>query len=302
MGKMNRDEIEWKFRKKRYETYEKKGHCVSCVFLHSIMNRILMPFFIMDRKMNHRELKIIKDLRVPTKKPVIFCPTHIGGIDVQLIFEMAHKPCSILLGDPEEFYTNFIGYMLKLNGWVPMNSKDKYDRTIAMASLGEILKRHGNLIIFPEGTENVRPSILLNHLYAGAVKLAITHDAEIIPVAFEREKNTYYCAVGKNISYTGRSIDDFKVLTNELRDEMATLKWDIFEQLPVNSRKDVSEEHFSEYLSQLFDVGVEYTMNFDDLKANEFHPKGEAAPDEVFSFMDHIEPRRENAFLFARRA
>ena len=55
-----------------------------------------------------------------------------------------------------------------------------------------LLEAGGNLLMFPEGIQNIRPGALLEHFYAGAIDLAITCNAEIIPIAISREGNRYY--------------------------------------------------------------------------------------------------------------
>ena len=44
----------------------------------------------------------------------------------------------------------------------------------------------------------------------------------------------------------------------------------------------------------------EYTFTVDDIRAEEFHPKGITEPAEAFAFLDRLIPCRENAFLLNR--
>ena len=50
-----------------------------------------------------------------------------------------------------------------------------------------LLQKRGNLLLFPEGTQNLSPNTLVGHLYAGAVDLAITCGAQIVPIAIKRD-------------------------------------------------------------------------------------------------------------------
>lgn len=300
MNKMTMPEMDLWYRRKRLKEYKLKGHCVSCVWLHAFFHGLLLPLMILDRKVNGYKVVIVKDLRTASKHRIIYCPTHIGGMDIQIAAELAKRPCFIMIGDPRELYWSASGILLKLNGWIPLNTKDKMDRKIAAASMEEVLKRGGNVLMFPEGTQNANPSLLLNHLYAGAVKAAVASNAEIVPIAMERVGKRYYCAIGKNISYANKSAKDVVLLTTELRDEMATLKWNVLEKIPACKRKEASEVDFQEYVDGILNVGAEYTMTLDEVRAGEFHPKDEVDPKDAFEFMNHLIPNGRNAFLMRR--
>ena len=294
--KMTMSEVDSWYRRRRLKEYGRKGHCVSCVRLHAFFHRLLLPLMIIDRKSNGYKVVIVKDLRTAAKRKIIYCPTHIGGMDIQIAAELAKEPCFIMIGDPRELYKSVAGTLLKLNGWIPLDTKDKMDRRIAAASMEEVLKRGGNVLMFPEGTQNANPSLLLNHLYMGAVKAAVASQAEIVPIAMERVGKTYYCA----ISYAKKSAKDAVLLTTELRDEIATLKWSVLEQVPPCKRSEVSAEEFQKYVDEILNVGAEYTMTLDEVRAGEFHPKDEVGPEETYEFMKHLIPNSRNAFLMRR--
>ena len=105
-----------------------------------------------------------------------------------------------------------------------------------------------------EGTQNVSPDLLLNHLYAGAVDLAITCHAEIVPIALEWDKDTYYCVIGENIDYTGCRYEDRFTLSENLRDQMATLKWKIIEHLPSLKHSDITEEYYKSFIDHILTI------------------------------------------------
>ena len=248
-----------------------------------------------------QKLVILRDSRKRYDGPVIYCPTHIGGIDIECAFEIIRHPCWIVLGDPRELYRSVSGMMLQMNGWIPLDTLVKSDRTAAKAQMDALLAKGGNLLLFPEGAQNVSYNLLLNHLYSGAVELAITHHAQIIPIAIEWDDQTYYSIVGENIDYSGCSPDDRFRLTEELRDRLATLKWEITQQLPPRKRNEITQDTYQEYIDRVISMNVEYSLTVEDIIETQFHPKGITSPEDAFSFLDHLTPTVENAFLFGNK-
>ncbi len=288
-------------RRKRIDRFKENKGGVKRIWLHSLAHRILMPLLWLDQYFAGNRLSIIKNLRTKTKKPVIFCPTHIGGSDAEMSLLTIHDPCWMVVGDPRELYRNFDGALLQINGAIMFDTQYKEDRRAAKAKMIDLLKKGGNLIMYPEGAQDISPNGLLNHLYAGAVELAITCGADIVPIALHRDKNKYYANVGANISYEECDYSERYKLTNELRDRMATLKWEIIESLPSIKRQDVKDTAYDDFLQDIFAMDVSYTWTLDDVRASMFKPADFVDADEVYSFMDRIKPNNNNAFLFGNR-
>lgn len=287
-------------REKRLERYEKYGGRVSVLSLHSFAHRILIPLMKADLYAKGNRLTVLRDERKKTSRPLIFCPTHIGGVDIEMSFLAIKTPCWILLGDPRELYKSLGGMMLQMNGWIPMDVPDKADRTAAKAQMQALLEAGGNLLIFPEGVQNISPNAIVNHLYAGAVDLAITCHAEIVPIAIARDGKQYSFILGENISYEGCAYEDRFHLTDELRDRMASLKWEIIETLPMQKRSEIPDSAYEDMINSVLELNTDYTFTPEDIRAEQFHPKGITEPEEAFAFMDKLIPSRENAFLFRR--
>lgn len=288
-------------REKRLERFKKYGGRVRHLRLHSLAHHILIPLMKANLYLAGKRLTILRDDRKKTNRPVIFCPTHIGGVDIEMSFLAIKTPCWILLGDPRELYKSLDGMLLQMNGWIPMDVPVKEDRVAAKAQMTALLKKGGDLLLFPEGAQNVSVNALLSPLYAGAVDLAVTCGAEIVPIAIGRDGDRYYFILGENISYEKCSYEDRFRLTDELRDRMATLKWEIIEQLPPIKRSELSETAYDDFIKSAITMNTEYTLTVEDIKAELFHPKGITEPAEAFAFMDKLIPCRENAFLFSKQ-
>ncbi|MBQ8953896.1 MAG: 1-acyl-sn-glycerol-3-phosphate acyltransferase [Clostridia bacterium] len=287
-------------RQKRLQRFEKYGGRVRFLRLHALGHRVLVPLMRLEVYAKGKRLVVLRDSRRPSRGPVIYCPTHIGGADIEMSFLAIRSPCWLVLGDPREIYRNVSGLMLQLNGLIPFDTQYKQDRRIAKAQMAELLKKGGSLLIFPEGCWNISPNGLLNHLYVGAVELAIACGAEIVPIAIEREDNTYYVALGENISYSEAAFSERFALNDALRDRMAALKLEIIERFEPLKRAEIPADYFERIvLEPFFHVVKTYTMQ--DIRDAIFHPKGLTDPADAFAHLAQIEPRRENAFLFNKR-
>ena len=288
-------------REKRLERFEKYGGRVRHLRLHALAHCILVPLMKAELYLGGKRLTVLRDERKKTDRPIIFCPTHIGGVDIEMSFLAIKSPCWLVLGNPHELYKDVNGMMLQMNGLIPLDILQKPDRTAAKAQMKALLNKGGNLLLFPEGIQNISANALVGHLYAGAVDLAITCGAEIVPIAICRDKNDYFFILGENISYEGCPYEDRFGLTSELRDRMASLKWEIIEQLPLLKRCEISDTAYDDFVTSVITMNTEYTLTVEDIQAEAFHPKGIIDAAEAFAFMDMLIPHRENAFLFSKR-
>ncbi len=201
----------------------------------------------LDRKASKETVSVINDERIITDRPKIYACTHIGGNDIQRVFEAIKEHAYLFLGDPKGLYKDISGLLLFLNGVINMETKDKTDRFIAKKRAIELLNKNGSLLIFPEGAWNITPNLLVMDLYKGAVLMARETGADIIPVAIEQYDNDFFVSIGKNIKmddYSTLSLDDLNIV---LRDAMGTQKWNIVEK-HSQSRKDlnVDEKDFAQ--------------------------------------------------------
>ena len=137
------------------------------------------------------------------------------------------------------------------------------------------------------------------HPYAGTAEIAIETDSDIVPVALVRNGNDYYMNIGENIDVSGYSVEGKYEVIHLLRDTLATLVWEIIEQLPVTRRGDIAPDYYEDvFLKEMFADNGNYTYTVEDVKSTLLNPKNVVAPDDVFAFEGKLQPKKENAFLF----
>jgi len=255
-----------KLRKYRYEQgipikrYSIQWRKVVHPFLYHILK--------LDRVLSKERCEIIGDKHSNVHNAIYAC-THAGGNDIQRVVEAMRSHAWLFLGDPGELYCGALGLMIQLNGAVYLETRDKCDRRIAEARSTEILEKGGSLLIFPEGAWNIEPSIPVMLLYSGTARMARKTGCDIIPIAIEIYDKRYVVNIGQNVSFAGRTEDD-KTLTMELRDTLATLKWEIWENQGLFSRKDIkmlTDEEYAQSVVKIADWG--YTLK--DIYETRYH-------------------------------
>ena len=135
-------------REKRLERYEKTGGQVRHLWLHALAHRVLLPLIKAELYLSNKRLTILRDDRLPTDRPVIFCPTHIGDMDIEMSLLAIKTPCWLVFGDPRYLYKDVSGMMLQMNGYIPLDTCEKPDRKAAKAQMKALLQKRSNLLFF----------------------------------------------------------------------------------------------------------------------------------------------------------
>lgn len=299
---MRNKHLEDKYRNNRMRRYESGDLRIRNIRLHRVSNRLMVLLIIVQRKFKKQKLIIMGDKRQTTQNPILFSPMHIGGIDVEIVFESIGKPSWLMIADCREMYRNISGMMLDLNGVITFDTAYKEDRHIAKLRSTELLKRGQNLIIFSEGAYNISPNQLVMHPYVGTADIAITTGADIVPIAIVSDGSTYYVNIGENINTHEFSMDQRFELIGMLRNVLATLCWEIIESLPVKKRESLCEDYYDKvFLKEMFADNDGYTYTVQDVKNTLYKPQDIIEPQDAFAFMNMLQPKKENAFLFRRK-
>jgi 1-acyl-sn-glycerol-3-phosphate acyltransferase len=282
-------------KRQRAAEFEKNPH-LKGIPTSRICHIMLLPLLKFSNRLNRLNASILNDKSEMTDKPVIYACTHIGFYDICVLFEVLKSPCWLFLGNPDSTLNTFYGWLVERNGVVWVDTYDKEDRKIAKQVSAQLLRQGGSLMIFPEGAWNLTENLACMKLFRGASELALETGAEIIPVAIEQYSKKFYVNIGKNLRID-KEDSDAQLLTEQLRDILATLKWEIWESFPVTERRSIPEElkhTFAENI--LAEAGASYTMKM--CEDERYHDKNITSPEEAFAFVKNLIPMRKNAFLF----
>lgn len=149
----------------------------------------------------------------------------------------------------------YLEYVFAL-GVIHIDTESKTDRRIALETAIKLLNCGGNLMFFSEGIWNVEPSIPVLPLYGGISEIAFRSKADIIPVSIEQYDNHFQINIGQNMSYEDLFVDStLENATSALRDELAKLKWEIFERNPTEriNFDDINKMQHNRIKSKLYE-------------------------------------------------
>lgn len=240
--------------------------------------------------------KVKKDniYTIDKNKPTIFAVNHQCSQDIPIACRAIKKHGYLLLGKQpleglDEFFFN-------TNGNIFVDRKDKKDMALSKKAMVEYLKKGQNIIMFPEGTWNMHEAMLMLNMKWGIIEIAKETNAQIVPVVlnYERESKTCNVVFGKTMLIDQNK--DKKDAIGELRDEMATLRWNFIagkktykrEALDIEMLRKQQEEIYAEYPK----LDVEYE------KSVIFNPQ--PSSEDVFNPVKKIGIRKNTAFLYGR--
>lgn len=267
--------------KRKYEYENGKEISKQSIAIRRKIHSTLLQIVKIDRLLNHEKIVVLKDERIKNDHPKVYAATHIGGNDIQRTFESIKEPAYLFLGDPKELYRDKAGLLLFLNGTICLETRNKIDRGIAKKRSIELLQKGGNLLIYPEGAWNIMPNLPVMKLYKGAVNIAVTTQADIIPVALEEYQKTFYISIGKNIVTRNYSNINTDILNTNLRDAMATEKWHILEHLGVFLREKVATISVEDYQQAIVDKCT-YDFTLQDVFDTMYKESGNPAYNDDF--------------------
>lgn len=296
--------------KKRAYNYVHSNEKVTTFKKQEKFHKILMKMFKLNRKyIDKQNYSIIGDKSENKGKNVIYAVTHIGKFDYQILTEALNVHTIPFAGDPELTYRNFDGFIFGLNGAIFIDTNSKTDRKIAYNTAVDVLKNGYNLMIYPEGIWNLSPNNLMQPIYPGVIKMASESKTEIVPVAIEQYGSDFLINIGRNMTVpeniSDEDIDNYKI---KLRDDMATLKYEIIESFPeriirseMGDYNQKKEEMINTRLDEYVDPKTKENYFDEQFVENRvYKEKNITKPDEAFSYFSNVTPNKNNAFMFRK--
>lgn len=261
------------------------------------INKLIVLLLDISTFLSGQKLEIMKDERINNDKPKIYAVTHIGRYDIEMSIRAIRENCYFVWGDPGVLYKSPEKILTDAIGTIFVDTDNQEDRHLSLETMCKLLENGANVQIYPEGAWNLQPNEPVMKLYTGAVEAAIRTGAEIIPVAIEQYGNRYVVNIGRNVEYKNYDINDKKKLTDDLRDIMSTLKWEIWEQQGIYKRNDIPENWYDDFVKNIMkDSDKGYTL--DEIERTRYKEKMNISYEDVFSFFKYIKLNKNNIFLF----
>ena len=253
----------------------------------------------------YTKIKVNAEGKVPkTNRPIIFSVSHIGYYDVEVTLQVIKRQVYLLSDDEETMYRTFDGWYFDRTGVIYIDNDDKEDVNVAFKTAIKYLNQGLNVYWCPEGTWNLTPNTLILPLHIGIVRAALETNALIVPISLDqkdKEKGANFdVKIGEAIDpraiikkESNFTLDDYKYLTNLLRDEMATLKYNCFEEV---KREDYLTEYWQEFIRKRLAEWHDF-YNLEIIKRRIYKPIDIVNEQDVFAHLNEIEIGPKNAFL-----
>lgn len=264
---------------------------------------------------DHYRYRIIGDERKNNGRPKLYCCTHIGAPDYQIIAEAIGEHAIPLAGDPETLYRTIDGWFLERNGVVYCNLYNKLDRYVAKQTMIDVHKRGYNGVIFPEAFWNMSSNLLVMPLYDGCVHIALEGNADLVPLAIEQFGKNFYINIGSNIEVNPYQKDNalyINEIKGNLRNALASLKYEVLKYGPSIARESLGnypqeekkfrDNRFNEYLNK---EGKPY-FSYSTVEGRRYKEKDPntkvfyQSPEEAFAYLKNVPYNEKTAFMFKR--
>jgi len=208
---------------------------------------------VFEKTLKHR-VKLIRDDSIKNGNPTIYVATHIMYDDITAICYCLKENAYVLFGHRKALWkTSKLDYMgLFLNGRIFVDRNDKADRAQSKLDMAKVLRNGGNILAFPEGTWNFSPNLLVLPVNWGILDSARLADRSIniVPIAFDLVANEYCVIIGKGYEVLAQSNYSKGAFMEMLRDDMATLMWELIEMTPPINRLSLPEKYWIEYTNR----------------------------------------------------
>lgn len=190
----------------------------------------------------------------------IFVMNHSNMHDAPVASEVIKEHFYILVGKQRLELLDKIFF--RLNGVVYIDRKSKHSRRQGLEKMLGILKAGNSLLLYPEGTWNMTPSKPMLPLNWGVIELANRAGVPIIPLVAEYHPECCYTKFGEPI-YIDADTDKKRGII-QLENVMATLKWDIWEQFPMEKRNESMKEGFERMIEQRIAEYSKFNLEYEN--------------------------------------
>lgn len=197
---------------------------------------------------------IIENQSVIPNGPVIYASSHQDFND-HFNVVLSIPTHMIILNSSN--VPGIIKLVMGIHGIEYVDRNDSKSRFESKINLMEYLGKDKSVVVFPEGTLNCSPNKLILPLHSGVIDIAKKMQVPIVPIVQEYDyDNTKLNEKNKVKSCTvrfGNPIyvsydDDIPLKKEELRDAMATIRYDLIKQKGIFDRKTISNKEYISYL------------------------------------------------------
>ena len=212
----------------------------------------------------------VENQEIIPNSPVIFASSHQDFND-HFNIVLSIPSHTIILNSNK--VPNVVKLAMNLNGIEYVDRENSQDKFCSKINLMRYLANGKSIVVFPEGTFNCSPNKLILPIHGGVIDMAKKMQVPIVPVVQEYiydnskldgKNRVVSCTVRFGMPLYVSFYDDEKEKKDELRDSLASIRYDLILKKDVFSRKVISNyEYISFLLSRLHTMdlmGVNYEL------------------------------------------
>lgn len=224
-------------------------------------------------------------------KPIIFAANHSAFQDTPIMLRVTTRRSYALLGTQNLAFIDRVFFAL--NGTIWVDRRDKADMAATKDGILAYLQKGQSVLWFPEGTWNLTASQLMMPMKWGIIEVARSAGAQIIPAALDYNREANTCRIKFGAPMAGDALENKAEAIRDLRDTMATLRWDLMCSQPVLHRAEITPEQLQKEMYRVIDDYPPLNWEYESSCIYHPYPQVEIVPPGLI-------PKRENAFLFRK--
>lgn len=175
-----------------------------------------------------------------TGKPIIFAANHTNGCDMPIILRAVKRHFYVLVGKQRLGFLDRLFFFLI--GTVYADRLNKADTSLTKKTLISLLRKGEAVLWFPEGTWNMSDNLLMLPMKWGIIEVAGCAGAQIIPISLAYDRKAHTCAVRFGNPITDPDPENKAAAIRNLRDTMASLRWEQICRDQIVSRAELDLE------------------------------------------------------------
>ena len=296
------------------------------------VRRIFAPLLrLVYRTQTPYQIRIDRREPLPgSEKGRIFAINHRQGDDIVTGANVAGQSAYIVFGNKYLALDTTNGLGLWAYGMILLDRDNRANRRCTYDKMKYVLEQGGNIIIYPEGYWNLddngesderhgadghnSENWLIQDFNIGIFRLAQETGCEIVPTVLHYDEHKKKICYGRRgMPFAVHKDDDIFEKKEQLLTIMRTMYYGMMEKFSDYKRSDLESggQTLSQQWEQLKRALVSdcdiprtgYCLNLADEKriGKAKVTKPVVTRTEAFAHLQHLKPRRENAFLFRKR-
>jgi len=258
-------------------------------FLIWLRDRVYPLLMILTGTKVRCKVQLVNTCEPLAGKPIIFAANHSAFQDTPIMQRVTGRRSYIFAGKQNLSFIDWVFFALIGTIWVDRKSKE--DMAASKESVLAYLEMGQSVLWFPEGTWNLTPNQLMMPMKWGIIDVARQAGAQIVTAALDYDKEKNICRVKFGAPMAGACLENRTEAIRDLRDTLATLRWELMCNQRVLRRADITPEELKEEMDQVIDEYPPLDWEYERSCIYSPHPQVEVR-------QCNLIPRHQNAFLF----